>query len=164
MGSTRLRWGWLVILTGACVALALSAAHPQSPAQAEPLIFASPVHAGCYWVTQDICKIHVEPFTLNLTPGSKLVQFRLVATRASSGITTTIYDFRPDASNPLPYSGSTYSPSLVKKDFGAKCGETYSVSLQGQNSGDAGLFSLGTTAQFTCPIGLHMTRLPLFVH
>jgi hypothetical protein len=58
------------------------------------------------------------------------VQFRLVAMRGR--VTTTIYDFRPDLSNPLPLSGSTFTPTLVAQDFAAHCGETYSISLQGR--------------------------------
>ncbi len=30
-------------------------------------IFASPVQAGCYLARHDLCKIHVDPFTINLT-------------------------------------------------------------------------------------------------
>jgi hypothetical protein len=157
----RLKISLGAALAVACVALALGTVQPLSPAQAEPLIFASPVHAGCYWSVKDVCKIHVEPFTLDLTSGSKLVQFQLVAARLRGGASSVIYDFRPDLSNPVPYSGNTYTPSLVTKDFGAKCGETYSVSLQGQNTGDASIFNLGTTGQFTCPAGLQVIRLPL---
>ena len=110
---------------------------PLPAALAEPEIFASPVQAGCYLVRADRCKIHVDPFTINLAAGKKLVRFSLVATRVSTGAQTTIYDFRTDQSNPAPSIGSTYTPSLVKKDFAATCGQAYTVSLQGQDTGDA---------------------------
>ncbi len=42
-----------------------------------------------------------------------------------------IYDFKPDLSNPVPFSGSTFSPSLVAQDYAAICGKTYSLSLLG---------------------------------
>ena len=124
-----------------------------------PEIYASPVHAGCYLERIDRCKIHVEPFTIAVTSGERLVQFRLVAARGR--ITTTIYDFRPDQSNPLPLSGSTLTPSLVAQDFAAYCGETYSISLQGQDTGDPYLYNLGMTAEFTCPQGTYSNFLPV---
>src|SRR5512141_3021593 len=46
-----------------------------------PEISASPVHAGCYLARADRCKIHVEPFTINITSGKKLALFQLVAIR-----------------------------------------------------------------------------------
>ncbi len=134
----------------------------QVPAvQALPDIFASPVQAGCYLARRDRCKIHVEPYTINIAAGQKLVQFQLVTTQAGSGIQKIIYDWRPDQSNPVPFSGTTYSPSAVAKDFGASCGSSYTLSLQGKDSGDAGLFNLGLTNQFTCPKGTFLAFLPV---
>lgn len=134
--------------------------QPPPSVLAEPEIYASPVHAGCYLARSDRCKIHVDPFTINLSSGKKLAKFRLVATRVGSGAQTTIYDFRPDLSNPLPASGNSITPSLVAKDYAAVCGQTYSISLQGQDTGDATLFNLGTTGQFTCPTGTYRLYLP----
>jgi len=130
-------------------------------ARAEPQIFASPVHAGCYLEKIDRCKIHVEPFTINLTAGEKLVLFTVFATRISSGTQAMIYDFRPDQSNPAPPSGDTYTPSLVAQDFAAYCGETYRVNLEGQDTGDASPLNLGVTDQFTCPKGTYRLNLPV---
>jgi hypothetical protein len=62
-----------------------------------------------------------------------------------------IYDFRPDVSNPVPPLGDTYTPSLVAQDYAATCGASYSISLQGQDTADAGALNLGMTGQFTCP-------------
>ncbi len=140
--------------------LALSLAPPPV-ARGEVNIFASPVHAGCYQVTHNQCKIHVEPFTLNLATGEKLVFFQLTATRERNGIQKVIYDFRPDVSQPVPFSGNTYSPSPVAKDFAATCGETYSISLQGQDTGDPNPYTLGTTGKFSCPAGQYSNILPL---
>lgn len=125
-----------------------------------PEIFASPVHAGCYLAKADRCKIHVEPFTINITSGKKLALFRLVAIRGSTGLQTVIYDWRPDQSNPAPPSGTTYTPSLVAKDFAATCGEAYEISLQGRDTGDTNVFNLGLTEQFTCPKGNFSNYLP----
>jgi hypothetical protein len=133
---------------------------PPPAALAEPDIFASPVHGGCYLARNDRCKMHVEPFTINIASGKKLVRFQLVAIRTSSGAQTTIYDFRPDQSNPVPSLGTTFTPSLVAKDFAASCGQTYEISLQGQDSGDSGLFNLGLTNPFTCPAGSYRLAMP----
>jgi len=160
---------WLGLrLAGAIVlsllAVRLAAGLPPvaavSAAPTAPEIFASPVHAGCYLAKLDRCKIHVEPFTIDIAPGQKLALFRLVAIRMRTGIQTPIYDWRPDQSNPVPASGSEYTPSLVAKDFAARCGETYEINLQGKDTGDTSLFSLGLTSQFTCPVGTFTDYLP----
>ncbi len=152
----------LVLAVGALLLLALAAGLAQAPtAQAAPAIFASPVHAGCYLARPDRCKIHLEPFTINITSGTKLAQFKLVAIKLPGNIQTTIYDWRPDQSNPAPASGTTYTPSLVARDFAATCGNTYEISLQGQDTGSASLFNLGLTAQFTCPTGTYIQYLPV---
>jgi hypothetical protein len=161
-------WKQKGMLPGLCIGLLLTLlwglGRPPE-AQSGPDIFASPVHAGCYLTKNDRCKIHVEPFTINLntTPGTKLVQFKLVANRVTGGGATVIYDFRPDVSNPVPASGSTFAPSLVAKDFGATCGQSYTISLQGQDTGDLNLFNLGTTAIFTCPKGDYREYLPVTI-
>jgi hypothetical protein len=116
-----------------------------------PLIFASPIHGGCYIAAPGQCKIHVEPFTINIAAGKKLVQFSLLTIQSGTGILTTIYDWRPDQSNPPPSSGTTYTPSLVTQDFAATCGNSYGVVLEGKDSGDTSIFSLGSTTAFTCP-------------
>ncbi len=120
------------------------------PVQAEPDVYASPVHAGCYIAAPSDCRIHVEPFTIYITTGSKLVYFQLFATRVGSG-SQVIYDFRPDVSNPLPISGTVVTPSLVAQDYAAICGATYTISLQGRDTLDPSAYNLGSTGQFTCP-------------
>ncbi len=159
----RGRWligGVLVVLLITLVVRFATGAHIAAAAPAAPEIFASPVHAGCYLAKPDRCKIHVEPFTINIASGKKLTLFRLVAIRPSAGTQTVIYDWRPDLSNPAPASGTTYTPSRVAKDFAARCGETYEISLQGQDTGDTNVFNLGLTDQFTCPIGTYTDYLP----
>ncbi len=131
--------------------------EPTPPAQAEPLVLASPVHAGCYQVRRDRCRIHVEPFTINIATGRSLAHFQLLATNA--GTNKVIYDWKPDLSNPV--SGTTYTPTKLAKDFAATCGKTYTVSLLGQDSGDAAMLILGTTAQFSCPKATYLTSIPL---
>ena len=151
--------GLLVVRLAVGSQPAMAAASVDVP-PAAPEIFASPVHAGCYLARADRCKIHVEPFTINITSGEKLALFRLVAIRGSTGLQTIIYDWRPDQSNPAPASGTTYTPSLVAKDFAATCGESYEISLQGRDTGDTNVLNLGLTDQFTCPTGTFRNYLP----
>ncbi len=124
-------------------------------------ILASPVQAGCYLAKRDRCKIHVEPFTINIASGKKLVFFQLLTIQAGTGTQQVIHDFRPDVSNPVPLSGNTFTPSLVAQDYAATCGHTYSLSLQGRDTGDANAYNLGVTGQFTCPTGTYIINLPL---
>lgn len=124
-------------------------------------IYASPIQAGCYLARHDSCKIHVDPFTINLASGEKLVYFQLVAIRVDTGSQYIIYDFRPDQSNPVPLLGDTYTPSEVAKDFAATCGVSYALSLQGQDTGDLVPYNLGSTGQFSCPVGSYNVNLPL---
>jgi len=137
----------LFILSGLLIAQLMPQSLPGALA-----VFASPIQASCYQPKPDSCRIHVEPYTINIAPGSHLVQFQLVATRIGIGTNTIIYDFRPDQSNPIPYSGTTYTPSLVAMDYAATCGKTYTISLLGRDTSDLNLFALGTTGQFTCPV------------
>jgi len=118
--------------------------------KAAPDVYASPIHGGCYIAGPSDCRLHVEPFTINLSSGKKLVYFQLITIQAGTGLQKVIYDFRPDVSNPAPSSGSTFTPSLVAQDFAATCGKSYMISLQGQDTGDATPFNLGLTGQFTC--------------
>jgi len=118
---------------------------------AAPEIFASPIHGGCYIAGPSDCRIHIEPFTIDIASGQKLVQFQLVSIQGGTGQQRVIYDWRPDQSNPVPAFGATYSPSLVAQDFAVTCGKSYEVSLQGKDTGDSSVFNLGLTGQFTCP-------------
>ena len=141
----------LVLLVAGLLAAWQALSHHARAAAAVPDIFASPVHGGCYIAATNDCRIHVEPFTINLASGKKLVLFQLIAIQMPGGTQTRIYDFRPDQSNPAPALGNTYTPSLVAQDYAAKCGATYEISLQGQDTGDTDIFNLGLTGQFTCP-------------
>jgi hypothetical protein len=131
-----------------------SASAAQVSTPAAPEIFASPVHGGCYIAGPAECHLHVEPFTINIAAGKKLALFKLVAIQMSSGAQTVIYDWRPDQSNPVPPSGTTYTPSLVAQDYAATCGKPYEINLQGRDTGDAGTLSLGLTGVFTCPLSM----------
>lgn len=75
----------------------------------------------------------------------------LVLIQQGTGAQTTVYDWRPDQSNPAPSIGSTYSPSIPSQDLGVGCGKNFTLSLQGRDTGDAGDFNLGLTSAFTCP-------------
>jgi hypothetical protein len=153
-------WKRVLIMVFAVSVIASGLALPPS-ARAEPQILASPVHAGCYLEKIDRCKIHVEPFTITVVSGQKLVFFQLVTNAVGTGAQRVIYDFRPDVSNPVPYLGDTFTPSLVARDFAATCSQSYTVSLQGQDTGDANALNLGTTGPFTCPKGTYRLNLPV---
>jgi hypothetical protein len=151
----------IFLLGMAAALLVLGLASSQTlPVTAATNIFASPVQASCYLARHDVCKIHVEPFTIDIASGQKLVKFQLITIQGGTGTQHVIYDFRPDVSNPVPFIGNTFTPSLVAKDFAATCGRSYEVSLQGQDSGDASMFNLGLTAQFTCPTGTYLRYIP----
>jgi hypothetical protein len=135
-----------------------------SPASAVPLIYASSVQAGCYLARPNRCKIHVDPFTIQIAAGAKLVHFQLITIRSQGGVQKLVYDFSTDSSNPVPFSGVNYTPSLVAKDFGVSCGETYSLSLQGKDSSNANTFNLGTTSAFVCPTATFTLNLPVISH
>jgi hypothetical protein len=143
-----------MLLSGALVGWSVN--NQPNRVQAAPDIFASPIQAGCYIAAPADCRIHADPFTITIASGQKLVTFRLVAINITkSGTQTAVYDFRTDQSNPVPFIGTTYTPSLVSQDFAATCGDTYQLSLQGQDSGDPSLFNLGLTNSFTCPTGVN---------
>lgn len=113
-------------------------------AVAAPEVFSSPINGGCYIVAPNVCRIHIDPFTINIntSAGAKLVKFTMYANG------NPMYDFRTDVSNP-PFTN--YSPSLVTQDFAAQCGVSYIVNIVGQDSGDANPLNMGQTAEFTCP-------------
>ena len=156
-------WKKIFILAVICAVLPLGQTRAAPDVQVAQNISASPVHAGCYLAKPDRCQIHVESFTINIAAGQKLAQFRLVAIQAGTRNQTIIYDWQPDVSNPIPISGTTFTPSLVAKDFAATCSSSYEVSLEGRDTGDAGLYNLGMTDLFTCPEGTFTLRLPLVV-
>jgi hypothetical protein len=133
------------------LAVLVAAFNPGSRVTAATNIFASPVHAGCYIAAPGDCRIHVEPFTIDIAVGAKLVKFQLIAIQSGSGSQTMIHDFRPDVSNPVPASGNTYTPSLVAQDYAATCGKSYSLSLQGSDTSNPSVYNLGLTGVFTCP-------------
>jgi hypothetical protein len=111
---------------------------------AAPEGFASPINVGCYIAAPNQCRIHVDPFTININDGAgaRLQQFTLYANGSP------IYDFRTDVSNP---PGVDYSPSLVAQDFAATCGTTYVVNMIAKDTTDANPLNYGQTTAFTCP-------------
>jgi hypothetical protein len=143
----------IVLILGSLIVVlvAISLFTHSNHATAEPDIYASPIQGGCYIVASNDCRLHVDPFTINIASGTKLVMFKLVSIDMSNGAQNLVYDFRPDQSNPVPPIGNTYTPSLVAQDFAATCGRSYEISLQGQDTGDPGLYNLGLTGAFTCP-------------
>jgi hypothetical protein len=116
-----------------------AAAAPNNPAG-----FASPINGGCYIAAANVCKIHIDPFVININDGAgaRLERFTLMANGSP------IYDFRTDVSNP---PGTDYAPSLVMEDFAAECGKAYTINLVAKDTSDANPLNYGQTAQFVCP-------------
>ncbi|MBK9440170.1 MAG: hypothetical protein IPN53_02230 [Comamonadaceae bacterium] len=127
--SVRLLVGWFLFAQGFICHEALA-------------VYASPINAGCYVAAAGQCKIHVDPFTIFVATGKRLVFYQLQANGH------VIYSFKTDVSNP-PLNN--YSPSVVMQDFAATCGTIYTVNLAGQDSGDPVAYNLGQTTPITCP-------------
>ena len=124
--------------------LVVTAAAVATAPRIASAVFASPINAGCYIIAPNQCRIHIEPVTVNIAAGKRLVALKLQLNGA------TIYDFGTDVSNPPPSVGTTYTPSPVALDFGAVCGTTYTINILGKDTGDANFLNMGL-ASFTCP-------------
>lgn len=128
---------------------------PQQNVTAAPEVFQSGISAGCYIAAPNACKIHVDPFTINVDDGNneKLVEFQIVANEmVNQNVVnqTVIYHFKTDSiSTNIP--AGDYAPSLVMQDFAVTCGLAYAVELRARDEGDASLLIAGTTGTFTCP-------------
>ncbi len=116
-------------------------AAPKAP-PAAPDVFSSPINGGCYIAAPGDCRIHIDPFTINVASGKTLTRYTIFANG------TPIYDFRTDVSNP-PLNN--YSPSLVMQDFAATCGQTYTVNMIAQDSGDPNPLNAGQIENIVCP-------------
>jgi len=140
-----------IFLLLAC--LSLMSLSPASQASlAAPQLAYTALNAGCYRVTPSVCQLHVDPFELQLSSGTKLLAFQL---RANGHV---VYDFHTDASNP---PATQYFPSPVAKGFAATCGQTYTIELFGQGSGDPGLTLDGRAEDIVCPTGTYLAMLPV---
>ncbi len=125
-------------------------------------ILASPVQAGCYLAKRDRCKIHVEPFTINLAGGQKLVFFQLV---------DDLGRHRDPASDLRLSSGPLKPGSVKRQHFHSFAGSPRIMlspaaihirsACRGRDTGDANAYNLGLTGQFTCPTATYIINLPL---
>ena len=129
-------------LAAAALAAAAFLRAGAPPALAAPQVFTSPINGGCYIAAANVCKIHIDPFTINVSPGVRLLRFTLYANGQP------LYDFRTDVSNP---PSGNYSPSLVSQDFAARCGVTYTVNIVGQDNMDANPLNMGQAEGIVCP-------------
>jgi hypothetical protein len=109
-----------------------------------PAGFASPINGGCYIAAPNDCRIHIDPFLININDGAGAKLLR--ATLFANG--QVVYDFRTDVSNP---PGVDYLPTMPALDFAARCGETFFVNLIAQDTSDANPLNYGQTTEFTCP-------------
>jgi hypothetical protein len=130
-----------LIAAGALVLAAVLFLQPKNRASA--FVFSSPINGGCYIAAPNQCKIHIDPFNVNLAPGSQFVEFQLQAAGQ------TIYHFKTDVSNP-PVAPS-YSPSMVMQDFAATCGKTYTINILGRDTSNANLLNMGQIEGVICP-------------
>lgn len=130
--------------SGCALALTLVALLVPRPA---PAGFASPINGGCYIAGPNDCRIHIDPFVININEGggARLISAQLFANGA------LIYDFRTDVSNPPGFDYYVDTPAL---DFGARCGEAFVVNLIAQDTTDANPLNYGQTTEFTCPSGV----------
>lgn len=137
----------LPLLVGLIILAGLLRWSAARQALAEPQGFASPINGGCYIAAPNVCKIHIDPFTININDGAgaRLVLFQLQAN------SIPIYDFRTDVANP---PGVDYSPSLVMQDFAAECGKSYVINMVAQDTTDSDPLNYGQTTEFTCPAGV----------
>lgn len=123
---------------------ALSAFTLLGGAQPATAGFASPINGGCYIAGPNDCRIHIDPFTININDGAgaRLMLFELYANGK------LIYSFRTDVSNPPQFD---YYATMPAQDFGARCGESYAVNLVARDTTDANPLNYGMTETFTCP-------------
>lgn len=141
---TRARPALSAVLAAALAAAAGAARGVEpAPAVRTPLIFASPIHAGCKTFNARTCQIVVEPLVINIAAGQRLTAYRILVDGS------IVYDWQADQSNPP--AGPTYAPSRVAWGFGVRCGTSHTVNLQGRDTGDSGFLSLGLTSAITCP-------------
>lgn len=150
---------WILFAVSLFLLLQANAGQP-TPVKGEVAVYATPIQAGCYLAQHDVCRIRVEPFTINFAAGRKLLYFDLYATRVSGGTPKVIWDFRTDQSNPAPLSGTAYTPSKVARDLAVSCGAIYTLNLIGRDSGDSGGLNLGQTQPITCPDGTYYQYVP----
>jgi hypothetical protein len=103
-------------------------------------------------VAASVCKLHVDPFTIQVATGQRLVAFQL---RANGQV---LYDYRTDVSNP-PLGN--FAPSPVRLDFAATCGRTYTVNLLARDTSDTAFLNAGQAENIVCPLGTHSLYLPV---
>lgn len=135
----------LVLLLLTTLAVAQFLARDRT-ATAAPEVIAGGISGGCYIAAANSCKIHVDPFTVNLNDDQnyRLIEFQLVLNN------DLIYHFTTSA-NPSDRPIGDYTPSLVMQDFAATCGQTYVIKLMARDEGDANILEAARTGQFVCP-------------
>ena len=119
----------LVIILLASTGLTGSLFAQESPNA--PQTFAQPLYAGCYLAAENVCRIHVEPFEVqvNESAGERAAEFRLFANNVNdSAASFELYNFHTSSSYSFKPQND-YSPTLVTQDFYAQCGETYTINV-----------------------------------
>ena len=119
---------------------------------ASPTVLTGSLQGGCYLITPTACKISVQPFAIEISPGQTLLSFRLFANG------DVIYDFAASTSNA---PSGHFTPSTVALDFAAHCGQTYTLELHALDTGDLDEVTIGETAPIICPAATFETFLPL---
>jgi hypothetical protein len=118
---------------------------------AAPTVLAGSLEGGCYLETPTVCKIHVDPFTIDIAPGESLLGFQITANGQ------TLYDFGASINfSPV----ISYTPSSVALDFAASCGETYTLELHALDTSDLDFVTIGGTQPILCPSAHYETFIP----
>jgi len=126
--------------------------HRAAPyAAAAPTVLTGSLEGGCYLITTTTCKIYVEPFSIRITPGEKLLSFNLTANDQ------LMYDFGASTADPLM---GDYIPSSVALDFAARCGRTYALELHALDTSDLDFVTIGQTQPITCPSATYKMFFP----
>ena len=127
----------LGLLAGTGCVLALLVAS-----SAHALVTTSPFAAACFAARRD-CRVTVDPFTLHVPVGERLVSLEIQIG------TSTVYDFHTDQSNP---PSGNYTPTMPRLGFAARCDTSYVARLGARDSSDGGPVILSETTPISCPV------------
>lgn len=124
---------------------------------------AQSLHGGCYEAAPNVCRIHVDPFTIpvDVGAGERVAQFRINANNTSGGVSFTLWEFSTSSSYSFKPVGD-FSPRIPREHFHAVCGETYTLNIltRGDTAASTGSFgNAGVTAEFRCPVAVLLTRI-----
>ena len=154
MRSLQKRWLILIVILGFAGVGIVSTLVKTPDAGAAPTVLKDSLAGGCYLETRTVCKIQVDPFTIDIAPGESLLAFQITANGQPIYDFGTSIEFSPVIS---------YTPSSVALDFAASCGETYTLELHALDTGDLDFVTIGETQPILCPSAHYETFIPSVV-